>query len=87
MLDLIYWRDVRKTGVVFGSMLLVLLSLAFFSLLSVLAYLSLAVLTVTLSFRVYKNIMAAVQKSNDGHPFKSVQKRHAKKRENSGIST
>ncbi|XP_070179937.1 reticulon-1-A-like isoform X10 [Littorina saxatilis] len=70
MLDLIYWRDARKTGVVFGSMMLVLLSLAFFSLLSVLAYLSLAILTVTLSFRVYKNIMAAVQKTNDGHPFK-----------------
>ncbi|KAK7493492.1 hypothetical protein BaRGS_00015203 [Batillaria attramentaria] len=70
VLDLIYWRDVRKTGVVFGSMMLVLLSLAFFSLMSVLAYLSLAVLTVTLSFRVYKNIMAAVQKTNDGHPFK-----------------
>ncbi|XP_025091987.1 reticulon-1-A-like isoform X7 [Pomacea canaliculata] len=70
VLDLIYWRDVRKTGVVFGSMLLVLLSLAFFSLLSVLAYLSLAILTVTLSFRVYKNIMAAVQKTSDGHPFK-----------------
>lgn len=70
LLDLIYWRDVRKTGVVFGSMLLVLLSLAFFSLLSVLAYLSLAILTVTLSFRVYKNIMAAVQKTSDGHPFK-----------------
>lgn len=70
LLDLIYWRDVRRTGVVFGSMMLVLLSLAFFSLMSVAAYLSLAVLTVTLSFRVYKNIMAAVQKSNDGHPFK-----------------
>ncbi|XP_076464603.1 reticulon-1-A-like isoform X6 [Babylonia areolata] len=70
VLDLIYWRDVRKTGVVFGSMMLVLLSLACFSLMSVLAYLSLAILTVTLSFRVYKNIMAAVQKTNDGHPFK-----------------
>lgn len=70
VLDLIYWRDVRRTGVVFGSMMLVLLSLAFFSLMSVAAYLSLAVLTVTLSFRVYKNIMAAVQKTNDGHPFK-----------------
>lgn len=70
VLDLIYWRDVRRTGVVFGSMMLVLLSLAFFSLMSVAAYLSLAILTVTLSFRVYKNIMAAVQKTNDGHPFK-----------------
>lgn len=70
VLDLIYWNDVRKTGVVFGSMMLVLLSLAFFSLLSVLAYLSLAILTVTLSFRVYKNLLAAVQKTNEGHPFK-----------------
>ncbi|XP_055957332.1 reticulon-1-A isoform X2 [Patella vulgata] len=69
-LDLIYWRDVRKTGVVFGSMMFLLLSLAFFSVLSVVAYLSLAVLTVTLSFRVYKNIMGAVQKSGEGHPFK-----------------
>ncbi|ESP02876.1 hypothetical protein LOTGIDRAFT_230377 [Lottia gigantea] len=70
VLDLIYWRDVRKTGVVFGSMMFLLLSLAFFSVLSVVAYLSLALLTVTLSFRVYKNIMGAVQKSNEGHPFK-----------------
>ncbi|KAK6181296.1 hypothetical protein SNE40_009180 [Patella caerulea] len=70
VLDLIYWRDVRKTGVVFGSMMFLLLSLAFFSVLSVVAYLSLAVLTVTLSFRVYKNIMGAVQKSGEGHPFK-----------------
>ncbi|XP_046576500.1 reticulon-1-A-like isoform X5 [Haliotis rubra] len=69
-LELIYWRDVRKTGVVFGSMMFVLLSLAFFSVLSVVAYLSLAMLTVTLSFRVYKNVMAAVQKTGEGHPFK-----------------
>lgn len=70
VLDLIYWRDVKKTGVVFGSMLFILLSLAIFSVLSVVAYLSLAILSVTLSFRVYKNIMQAVQKSGDGHPFK-----------------
>ncbi|XP_048733502.1 reticulon-1-A-like isoform X11 [Ostrea edulis] len=70
LLELIYWRDVKKTGVVFGSMLFVLLSLSCFSVLSVLAYLSLAVLTVTLSFRIYKNVLQAVQKSGEGHPFK-----------------
>ncbi|XP_052827637.1 reticulon-1-A isoform X2 [Octopus bimaculoides] len=69
-LDLIYWRDVKKTAVVFGSMLFILLSLAIYSVLTVIAYLSLAILAVTLSFRVYKNIMQAVQKSGDGHPFK-----------------
>ncbi|XP_041353077.1 reticulon-1-A-like isoform X2 [Gigantopelta aegis] len=70
VLELIYWRDVRKTGMVFGSMIFILLSLAYCSLLSVLAYLSLAMLTVTLTFRVYKNIMSAVQKTGEGHPFK-----------------
>ncbi|XP_061173490.1 reticulon-1-A-like isoform X5 [Saccostrea echinata] len=72
VLELIYWCDVKKTGVVFGSMLFILLSLSCFSVLSVLAYLSLAVLTVTLSFRIYKNVLQAVQKSGEGHPFKQL---------------
>ncbi|XP_052106805.1 reticulon-1-A-like isoform X4 [Mytilus californianus] len=72
VLELIYWRDLKKTGIVFGSMLFILLSLAVFSVLSVLAYLSLAVLSVTLSFRIYKNVLAAVQKSGDAHPFKAL---------------
>lgn len=70
VLEIIYWRDVKKTGVVFGSMMFVLLSLTFFTILSVLSYLSLAILTVTLSFRIYKTVMQAVQKTNEGHPFK-----------------
>ncbi|XP_064603371.1 reticulon-1-A-like isoform X2 [Liolophura sinensis] len=70
LLDLVYWQDVKKTGVVFGSMMFLLLSLAFFSVLSVVAYLSLATLTITLSFRVYKNVLQAVQKTGDQHPFK-----------------
>merc|ERR1712200_19827 len=63
VIDLIHWRDVKATGVVFGSMMTVLLSLATFSL---------ALLAVSFSFVVYKKIMGAVQKSNDGHPFKSL---------------
>lgn len=72
VVDLIYWRDVKKTGVVFGTMMTVLLCLAIFSLVSVLAYLSLALLTVSFSFVVYKKIMGAVQKTSDGHPFKQL---------------
>jgi len=68
--ELVYWRDVRTTGVVFGTSLLVLLSLTYCSLISVVAYLSLALLTVSLSFRIYKNVLQAVQKSGEGHPFK-----------------
>lgn len=70
VIDLIYWRDIKKTAIVFSSFMLLLISLACCSVLSVLAYLSLAVLTVTISFRIYKNVLQAVQKSSDGHPFK-----------------
>jgi len=70
VIDLIYWRDVKKTGIVFGSALVLLLSLAVFSVLSVIAYLSLASLTVTSSFFLYKKVLQIVQKTGEGHPFK-----------------
>ncbi|KAK2184172.1 hypothetical protein NP493_277g01000 [Ridgeia piscesae] len=50
--------------------MVLLFSLAMFSVLSVFAYLSLAMLTVTISFRIYKQVLGAVQKTGDGHPFK-----------------
>ncbi|XP_075829504.1 reticulon-3 isoform X1 [Microtus pennsylvanicus] len=69
--DLIFWRDVKKTGFVFGTTLIMLLSLAAFSVISVVSYLILALLSVTISFRVYKSVIQAVQKSEEGHPFKT----------------
>ncbi|KAF5925963.1 hypothetical protein HPG69_015999 [Diceros bicornis minor] len=69
--DLIFWRDVKKTGFVFGTTLILLLSLAAFSVISVVSYLILALLSVTISFRVYKSVIQAVQKSEEGHPFKA----------------
>lgn len=68
--DLVYWRDPKKSGLVFGISLLLLLSLAAFSVISVISYLLLALLCVTISFRVYKSVIQAVQKSGEGHPFK-----------------
>lgn len=70
--DLVHWRDPKKSGVVFGLSLLLLLSLAAFSVISVASYLLLALLCVTISFRIYKSVVQAVQKSGDGHPFKSL---------------
>ncbi|XP_008121609.1 reticulon-3 isoform X1 [Anolis carolinensis] len=69
--DLIFWRDVKKTGLVFSTTLILLLSLAAFSVISVISYLILALLSVTISFRVYKSVIQAVQKSEEGHPFKA----------------
>ncbi|XP_047108164.1 reticulon-1-A-like [Schistocerca piceifrons] len=73
LVELIYWRDPKKSGIVFGSVLGILLSLTYVSLISVIAYLSLAILTGTISFRVYKTVLQAVQKTtSDGHPFKDI---------------
>lgn len=70
--DLIHWRDPKKSGLAFGLSMLLLLSLAAFSVISVVSYLLLALLCVTITFRIYKSVIQAVQKSSDGHPFKSV---------------
>jgi len=72
VIDLIHWRDPKKSGVVFGLSMLLLLSLAAFSFISVASYLLLALLCVTITFRIYKSVVQAVQKSNDGHPFKAL---------------
>ena len=40
---------------------------------SVVGNLSLALITATLSFRIYKSVLAAVNKTNEGHPFKVSQ--------------
>ncbi|XP_075996639.1 reticulon-3-like isoform X2 [Genypterus blacodes] len=70
LVDLLYWRDVKTTGVVFGAALLLLLSLTVCSIVSVCSYIGLALLSVTICFRIYKGILQAIQKSDDGHPFK-----------------
>lgn len=71
-MDLIHWRDPKKSGLAFGLSMLLLLSLAAFSVISVISYLLLALLCVTITFRIYKSVIQAVQKSSNGHPFKYV---------------
>ncbi|XP_062864409.1 reticulon-4b [Trichomycterus rosablanca] len=70
VVELLYWRDVKNSGIVFGASLLLLLSLSVCSIISVLSYVALALLSVTISFRIYKGILQAIQKSDEGHPFK-----------------
>ncbi|XP_041132133.1 reticulon-1-like isoform X2 [Polyodon spathula] len=70
-IDLLYWRDLKQTGILLGSLLLLLFSLTQFSVVSVIAYLALAALSATISFRIYKSVLQAIQKTDDGHPFKA----------------
>jgi hypothetical protein len=69
--DLLLWTNPKKSGAVLATLLVILISLACCSLLSVIAYLSMTVLSVSFTFVLYKKIMAAIQKTNEGHPFQS----------------
>ncbi|KAJ8248405.1 hypothetical protein GJAV_G00241690 [Gymnothorax javanicus] len=71
VVDLLYWRDIKTTGVVFGASLFLLLSLTVCSIVSVCSYVALTLLSVTITFRIYKGVLQAVQKSDEGHPFKA----------------
>ncbi|XP_028037126.1 reticulon-1 isoform X2 [Bombyx mandarina] len=68
--SLIYWRNAARSGAALGAGLALLVALACCSVVSVLAYVSLLALSAAVAFRLYKNVLQAVQKTNDGHPFK-----------------
>lgn len=68
--DLLFWRDVKKSAVAFGASLVLLLSLATLSAVTVVAHVALALLSVTISLRVYRAVVQALQKSEEGHPFR-----------------
>jgi len=69
--SLVYWENPRDSGIVCGSVLVCLLAVRYISLISVLGNLSLALVTATMSFRIYKSVLAAVNKTQEGHPFKA----------------
>nr|XP_046234136.1 reticulon-3-B-like isoform X2 [Scatophagus argus] len=71
-LQLVHWKEPKKTAAAFGLSLLVLVSVATLSVISVVSYLLLTCLCVTITFRVYKAVIQAVQKSDEGHPFRSL---------------
>ncbi|XP_070684163.1 reticulon-3-B-like [Pempheris klunzingeri] len=71
-LQLVHWKEPKKSAAAFGLSLLVLVSVATLSVISVVSYLLLTCLCVTITFRVYKSVIQAVQKSDEGHPFRSL---------------
>merc|ERR1712117_507377 len=69
--SLVYWDNPRDSGIVCGSLLVCLLAVRYISLISVIGNLSLALVMATMSFRIYKSVLAAVNKNQEGHPFKA----------------
>ncbi len=68
--QVLQWRNPRCTGPIFVSVLVFLIAVRYLSLLSVVGNLSLALLTATMAFRIYKSVLAAVNKSGEGNPFR-----------------
>ncbi|CEF69177.1 Reticulon-2 [Strongyloides ratti] len=69
VMDILYWRDPKKSGIAFSLSLLVLLLLTKLSVISLFAYASLLILTTTLGFRLFKAFEAKVKSGDSGNPF------------------
>lgn len=72
VLDLIYWKDTERTGMVFTGLVVGLLSLFQLSIITVLSTLSLAIVCFTISVRIYCNLLHALQLRDGAHPFQWV---------------
>ncbi|XP_064158087.1 reticulon-2a [Anguilla rostrata] len=69
--DLIYWRDMEQTGMVFTGLVVGLLSLFQLSIISVISTLSLVAMCFTIAVRLYYRILHALQWNDGKHPFQS----------------
>ncbi|XP_055377968.1 reticulon-4-like [Condylostylus longicornis] len=67
--SIIYWRDVKVSGIVFAIGLIILLALTCFSVISVIAYTSLIALAGTVGFRIYNFVLGMLNDKQEGHPF------------------
>jgi hypothetical protein len=63
--NLIYWRDYKKSGLVFGTGSLLILALSCFSVISVIAWLSVFLLGMTFAYRFYLLMLQVMQKTDE----------------------
>ncbi|XP_053502939.1 reticulon-2a isoform X2 [Ictalurus furcatus] len=71
VMDLIYWKDTERTGMVFTSLVVGLLFLFQLSIITVLATVSLAIVCFTISVRIYCKLLHALQLRDAAHPFQT----------------
>lgn len=69
--ELVMWRDIKKSAVAFTAGLVILSALSCFSLITVFAYTSLAVIIMVGSFVFGRQLLFTFQHRIEPHPFKS----------------
>lgn len=72
VITVIYWQNVYKSAGIFGGALFLLLSMYFYTILSVVTNFGMAVLAVAFLYRIGMTIVNAVQKTSAEHPFKNL---------------
>ncbi|KAL2096364.1 hypothetical protein ACEWY4_008512 [Coilia grayii] len=69
VMDLIYWKDTERSGMVLTGIVVALLSVFQLSIVSVLSTVSLLLMCVTISVRLYYKLLQAIQWADNKHPF------------------
>ncbi|KAH7730783.1 Protein RET-1 g [Aphelenchoides avenae] len=69
VLEIIYWRDPKKSGIALAAILVAIFLVAKLPLISLVAYSALAILAGTLGFRVFKLAESQVKKTDPSNPF------------------
>lgn len=66
------WEDPIHSGIVFGSVFVTLISICYYSLISVVAYVSLTALLAVLSLKIYTYVMVTFLKKETANPLAKV---------------
>jgi hypothetical protein len=72
ILDIIYWRDPKKSGIALGAIFVLLFLVAKFSFILIGTYSALLILICTLGFRIFKLAEAKFKKTEDKNPFQPM---------------
>ncbi|KAM6907547.1 reticulon-2b [Xenentodon cancila] len=71
LVDLMYWRNTRRTGVVFTGLVIGLASLFQLSAITVLSHICLGIMSITFSLRLYYKMLELLRWNPGVHPFQS----------------
>ncbi|XP_037631243.1 reticulon-2a isoform X2 [Sebastes umbrosus] len=71
VMDLIYWKDTERTGMILTGLVVGLLSLFQLSIITVVSTVCLAVMCFTISVRIYYQVLYILSWGDGEHPFKS----------------
>lgn len=72
VMDLVYWRSTRRTGLVFTGLVVGLASVFQLSIITVVSHVCLGALCVTFSLRLYYKLLELLRWNPGVHPFQSV---------------